>query len=1073
MSTVTVIYGSAYDGKNEHAFTQLVERVRRREGQTCLYVARSDVRVRQLKDAMFRTYSGFFHFPVMTLPDVVRNIYRSFPDRKTLIGSLEQKLLIEQILAEWEQQIGGRLYFQHFREHPGIVVKIQEFLNAVRRVGVASPHDLTAKLPAFAERREAVYEELLHLFARYEDALKTANVIDDAGVFLTVAQRAAAGRLDLRGVVTTPDLLVLEGYYELSQPERYILSALCEQFEQSVLTFDIPVNPYNFPSDEDAPKPCRIFRQFAEYISREGFSVREYSAAPFPELFLRREKTADIIADSEKHANRLILSAYRDRKTEVTEIAREIRRLVRSGQVRGLFEIGVTFSALETYAPLIREIFPRFGIPLTMFQGYALASSPVIVTILRVLRAAIGDDDAESLEQLAASPFVTCSAERIAADFAEFGDPDLRAIPEWIALLKRLMQRWQIPQNVFRTADRKLRETDAAALRKFFSVLDLLQRGQPTFAENAARPQLLSFQEFFNLLTLAIQGERYVATEQFHDSVFVMGRLDARQVRFEYLFFGGLVEQDFPGQPTPNIFLSDQDAETLGLPTYRTQSDEAAYLFYLNILNPTKKLYLSYPMQDGENDLLPSVYVEQVRAYLASRKVENFANVFAERGLDDLFTASELSQWFGTALMAADASHRAIPEVAALLRSVKGAEFVSNFLDGLDAQQCRRSPDFSRFDGILAAHWARISLIRRYRRHLYSTAEFDLYAACPLKYFFQRVLRVEPVQEEINEISPLEVSALLHRILYRFYAGHNGNVDLDFLRNKSDLAAWTAEARARMTAIAAEEFAAYDLSGTFGETLRNTLLAGLSASVGSSQKQGMLSKFIEYEARDTNRVAPRYLNAGFGIPDLPELSEQTERPGCVLSASPYMLKGVTEQGKRVFAFLKGNIDRIDVESSDSLPRRAVLYDYKTGHAPGIKDIQAGRAFHVPLSALAAQEFLGAEYEVIAGGYYPLKSDNNVAKKPLAGSKEYAAQRYFPEIRGLFETQTDLLRLLESCKIQALQLAEQIKRGHFPPTQLTPQDAGCKYCAYKRICRVDAQRLNANGKATTDSTDETT
>ncbi len=395
MPIVTVIYGPAYDGKNGETFAQCLEKIRRHRGGSCVYLVRSDVRVRQLRDLTFKECSGCFHFPVSTFPDFVSQLYSKMPGSKRILGAIEQTLLLESILAEREQRLGKQFYFRYFREHPGIVTKIKEFLTGIRRSGLTSAPQLAEKLAECQDVPRYVHKELLSVFARYTERLNEAHVIDDTGIFLEMAQKAVSDQLDIRRSIPSPELFVLEGYYELTQPEQQIFTALCEQFERTIMTLDLPRNPYNLPDKKALPKAFHIFQDMVRYIQRSGFSVREFPSSHSPS-----SQGAGMLME------RVSVRAYRDRKEEVTEIAREIRTLHRKKNISALSEVGVAFPIINQYERLIREIFPCFGIPFTMFQGYSLASSAVVITIFRIFQVVLDEYSPESLGKLFSSPLV-------------------------------------------------------------------------------------------------------------------------------------------------------------------------------------------------------------------------------------------------------------------------------------------------------------------------------------------------------------------------------------------------------------------------------------------------------------------------------------------------------------------------------------------------------------------------------------------------------------------------------------------------------------------------------------------
>lgn len=1156
MSVVTVLYGPAYDGKNEETFDLCLKKIQRQESDSWVYLVRTDVRVRQLRERIFKAFSGCFHCPIWTLPDFLKYLYREIPGRKRILGGLEQNIFIEDILREHEKEWGEGYYFQRFREHPGILLKIAEFLTAIRRVGIDSVEELQKKLHSCRGRQAVVYEELLKLYTLYTRRLEEAHLIDDTGIFLELARLAEAGQLDIHQWITSPELLVLEGYYELTPPEQQILTAFCAQFEQSILTLDLAINPYNFPSKNDIVKPFHLFKDLVQYIRHAGFSVREFShslsafkggSEVTPKNIVRRP------------AESVSLKAYQNRKEEVIHIARKIRTLYREGDVSELREIGVAFPVVEHYTGLIQEIFPLYGIPFTMFRGYALASSPVVVTLFLLFQVISENFSRESLRKLFSSPlfqihvnsipqegssdsaplvlesrtyhyldslaseagiiegkqewgeklaqykqqleeginskvqegdgqqslpvgYFLISALQNLLEFLSHFEENIRySVTEYIQFMTDAIRQFHMAQGIFQTTDRAIREKDSSALQSFLKVLETLQQELSNpFPRNPYYSEF-TLREFVDLLRIAVQNESYYLPQRLDDSVFIMGRLDIRQVQFRYLFFGGLVEKDFPGQDEPNIFLSEQDAEILGLPTYTNKLQEAGYLFYLNTLNPKVQLYLSYPLQEDEKDLLRSTYIDRLLNDFEEEESEILSAQpdESQKDLETVYTYTELYQWLGRKLGQQHSSAPMYDTALYYIQEQKGSQSPKNFLSAITAHMLRNREELSSFDGLLSSEWTTNLLEKLYRRHIYSVSEFDLYVRCPIKFFLRRILRLEALPKILPQFSAIDIGNLLHRIVYRFYtdipsvqkSSTIGELKQNFLQGKGDRSHWLFEAHQRIAAIAREELALYDFSGAFWDTFTHTLLAGLSSEhttpqsmSSTSGRQGILAKFVELEALDQDKVLPRYLEAHFGMSDFLQ-TLATQISGYQLSTNPYTIHGTDRTGRSRTVRLQGKIDRIDLEPLPEIPSserspKAVIYDYKTGGVSSVQQIKDGRSFQLPLYLLAVRDLLGDSAEVIAAGYYMLRSPQDIGKKSHLGSKEYSEQRYFKGYsRTLYDSYEDLLSLLDDYANRAIQVSQDIRAGRFHPTRLGAKDAGCDYCEYCQICRVDHQRMS--------------
>ena len=1116
MPVTSVMYGAARDGKHADAFRRCLNLIRANQGQSCLYVVCSDARVQQLRQRALREMGGCFHFPVATFPAFANALYRTHAGRKRLLGGLEQAIFLEDLLRRHADQFGAILHAAPLREYPGMMAKLLEFLLDVRRVGLHSPDALTERFQQCHGRQRGAYHALVALLRLYNDALDDARVTDQPGVFLELAERAAAGTLDVRVMTPTPELFVLEGADELPEPDQQIVAALCAQFEQTLLTLDMPFSPYHFPETDRAFRQFHLLRGICGFIRRLGCSALPFAPAALPV--------------SAAPPDFVTIRASANRSAEVADIAGAIRALWREQAVSAFREIGVAFPSLETYAPLIREIFPRCGVPFALFHGYPLAASPVTAALFRLLRIALNDYSYEAIRAFFASPLVEIApqdANLLALDAATFPTLDLlirqrkiagnKAVwverlteyqreieaaraahdvwPVEYALISALFalfdcltpmdaeqrispvdgltwlldmtQRLRMPQRILRAADRGIREQEFAALQRLRAALSLLRQE----LQASARPAVMTLQEFFDLLQLTAQAETYYVRQESADAVWVLDARDARRVEFRHLFFGGLAEKDFPGQDMPSVFLSEQDAERVGLPTFADKLAQTAYLFYLIARNPADRLHLSYPRQEDEQDLLPSTYIERLRgenspfgksAEWVSSSPESLPAIAPSQegtrlfqAWEGLFTAADLAQMIGRTLVKPGDHGEAARVRAALdaLTQERGAAHAAHFLNAMRGEHRRRARQLTEFDGMLAARWAKDFLSNRYRRHVYGAAEFDAYARCPMSLLFQQVLDLAPLPRIEDDAAAVTLGALVHAILFRFYADSDatrrGEADDAFLRRAAQGRAWLLEAQTRLAAAARDELAAHDLRGVFWNAEIHALLAGLPGASEAGQAfaadlKGVFAAFLDEEARRVSAWRPRYLNASFGMAD---------SPGYRLSAEPCRLRGRDEETARFM----GRIDRIDMacDAQGAAAPQAALFDYKTGSVPSLEDIKAFRHFHLPLALLALRDALGGDGEVVGGAYYQVHSPEKPGRKSMIGVKMNGNDG-----KGLFETPEEFFAFLQECADRAIEITQNMQAGRFHPTTLGAREAKCGWCDYRQICRVDHQRMAA-------------
>ena len=246
-------------------------------------------------------------------------------------------------------------------------------------------------------------------------------------------------------------------------------------------------------------------------------------------------------------------------------------------------------------------------------------------------------------------------------------------------------------------------------------------------------------------------------------------------------------------------------------------------------------------------------------------------------------------------------------------------------------QQARRSNDFTRYDGNLAAHAGELPDPADGMRIVSPTA-LESWVSCPHRYFLQRTLRIEPVEqpEELLTISPAERGSLLHEALDQFF--HELR-DASTVPGPDDT--WTSTQQQRLREIGeqvADEYEERGVSGhpTIWQRERMLLVDDLvrvldaDAKVRSSERRRQVRSELEFGKGD-NRTP-------------------------VVVALP--------NGRAVR--FRGSADRVDECADGTL----VVTDYKSGKADNYKRLsetnpdEKGSRLQLPVYGYAALQLLG-------------------------------------------------------------------------------------------------------------------
>ncbi len=449
-------------------------------------------------------------------------------------------------------------------------------------------------------------------------------------------------------------------------------------------------------------------------------------------------------------------------------------------------------------------------------------------------------------------------------------------------------------------------------------------------------------------------------------------RLRARRVRA--LIVTGLVEHVFPAVARPDPLLGDAEraainaASGLRLAHHDDVLGRERFLFYSAVSRPTERLVLSWHVADDDGDpLVPSFFLDDVRELLAP------APPVRRRALGE-------TTWDGDA-----PSPRAARLAVAAARG--------------DAAPAPRPIAALSDERVLAELAARPT---------WSASGLELWLACPVRWFVERLLRPQEIDPDAEA---LVRGRFAHEALERVIGA---------LADGSGRAELTPQTLPQARALLREA-----LDGLEGEHRISVNPQRLRAAV--RRLEADLVGYLDHAAHAGSAFAPRteLLEVTFGRPD-------DQRPPAPLAGGALPLAG--------------RIDRVDVSASGE---EAIVYDYKGKTAPpAARWVQDGK-LQMGLYMLAARELLGLD--VVGGLYQPL---GNADMPRARGAIEEDADP------GLDVVRTDRLsaerveELLGEVLDAALEVVADIRAGRLSPR---PDTCGWRNsgCAFPSICRCEA------------------
>ena len=729
-----------------------------------------------------------------------------------------------------------------------------------------------------------------------------------------------------------------------------------------------------------------------------------------------------------------------NRVQEVEEIAKLIKRLALDEPSPTLDQICVTFNKLDTYAPLIREIFPLHGIPYTLEWSERLENSTVIVSIFSLLEQIQRGAPPQPQDTISRSPYFQTDDWKAVIDNCGL---NTELSPEaFREAFDQLMGNLKVYQQILKggwESKTRFAAHKINAYRQFRGLIDELVEFLIMESEADSGHSLGSY---INWLRLMTSQATYQWENSNDDGVRILPLEQTKDLSFDTVILGGLVDGEFPA-----VFRSDTFLPPDRRRTEADQLHEDRFLFYQALTLYRKQLYLLSPQHDGEVELGRSSFIDELqRVVEINTSTDNDGTLFST---ENFFKDYGVFVWEHSG--AEGVEEPAVPStisptldlIAHNVRVEKSRtvthddrEYEGHLLPGLLSTKSHHE-------------------LKKRRTKTYSVTELETYAECPFRYLSSQVLELDQTTDEDTSLTAKEKGSLSHDSLFDFYHRR---------RNASPISECT-ETEFGEAVKTLQRIAQDYLNKEAAERVLNRgdkLFWEIEAErlIGGHGRTGALPAFLEAERERSLEVQPRYFEVGFGIKN---------RKGTDPSLGREEAIAVGEVS------LSGRIDRVELGNG-----MFVIGDYKTGSTtPKLSDILEGRSLQLPLYVAVVAQLLRQQSPLIqgfegdpesvqgVGGIYYVLQEESKTELGI-GDKDYNGRAFqvssrsgqlLPNSRYPIEdmdTDSDDSNAIDPVIDIAIGYANQyvrsIAKGEF---QLTRHDKTkvCRYCSFKRICRV--------------------
>ncbi len=635
-------------------------------------------------------------------------------------------------------------------------------------------------------------------------------------------------------------------------------------------------------------------------------------------------------ADSKRKASGYY--TYPSIEDEVDGIAKNVKKLLLDKKMP--WDITVSFPVLSKYLPMVKRVFKRYGIPVNAGEQTLSATKPLIA-INELLSCLDEDYPRSDFLSVLTSPLFPAIPSPIKeqAVSLSYSAGTIKGIESWLSIEKTIVNE---SGNINDYGRKNLSEFQLG-LKKVIDIIENMNHAQNIAAFIDAFENALNRLGFFDTLenfgegittNIGSQINRQLATlrrfaviyepavnsavdtgyyirfllenlnvsDSNPNGVRVVSFDQASSLETEELFCGGMIEGDFPSRPAIDPILPEQVKKELGIP-YLEYYLSRQHKYFHRLLNISKgDPCFSCPTAEGDKIFLPSPFLDWDQTL---RPVE--WNIFSEE------------------------------EVCVREGLIGGHDSASILLWSNKMRLNNRTFNY----------------IQKKVSGYLNVTDIDFYRKCPMRFYIEKVLRIETDEPPKFEVEARLWGSLAHRVMEQLFK--EGDLEISTIENRLFQCLDTS----------LKQFPIDDFWGRVARKIFQKLLPKLKEQESSIRMQGYRPIMVE-----------KKLTAEI---DGLKLKGKVDRVDVMQGAKAQRHKGTKEYN-----------------TDSDIKNGVILLDYKTGNIDPDN-------LQMPLYALMWQESFPEPVDKL--GYYSLK-EGKVSWYPKKNSMNEYIDKAFITAEGL-------------------------------------------------------------------------
>jgi ATP-dependent helicase/DNAse subunit B len=370
------------------------------------------------------------------------------------------------------------------------------------------------------------------------------------------------------------------------------------------------------------------------------FLLGESSSGIYKALSDRKDLSVKKL-DSKFHRESAPHSSYPSIEEEAESIAKSSKAMLLEGALPS--DIVVSSPDIRKYAPTVKRVFAKHGVPLSIEENNLSSSSPVVAldSLLTCIEEDYPSYDFLALLTSPSLPQIHSLVKERAVSYS-YSTGIIKGKSSWLSM----------KETILSSMTDKISEEEAArisdlqnGINNVIGLIENVKRGKRLPEFIVALENALNRLGFFNNSEYAeitdMIEERFNELRRFHDicgntpnfesqpvsllrnllrDMKAFSKRDggvrlipfelAAGIEAESFFFGGAIEGDLPSKPPIDPILPEKVKKDLGLPYLEYYINRQRRYFNMILHSSRREPYISRPSAEGDNLLLPSPFLD-------------------------------------------------------------------------------------------------------------------------------------------------------------------------------------------------------------------------------------------------------------------------------------------------------------------------------------------------------------------------------------------------------------------------------------------------------------------------------